>query len=164
MRLLLIALVLTGCGGKLKRLSDAEQDHYYALKVWMDEAERKDFLREKTEEQRNAWLEERGLWERFYQHDAATRQAIVAGEVAPGWTEEMVFMAWGPPIQRRRMTSRPAERSELFVYRFEVDDEGVIRVWVPGSRTAYKMVDRFQSELYVDDGVVTEILRKDEWE
>lgn len=161
---ILVATVAAGCGGKLKRLSDAEHDHYYALRVYMDNKERKDFLRGKTEEERNALLKERGLWEQFYQYDEYTRDAIVAGEVGEGWTEDMVLMSWGVPFQRRRMTSRPAERSELFVYRFEVDSNGIIRVWDPKSKTAYKMVRRYQVEVYVDDGRVTELRQKDEWE
>ena len=50
------------------------------------------------------------------------------------------------------------------MYRFEVDKKGVIRVWQPGSRTDYKMVDRFQTEVNLDDDVVTEMLRKEDWE
>jgi hypothetical protein len=161
---LLVASVLVGCGGKLKRLSDSERAHYYALRVYMDHKEEKQFLKGKTEEERSAWLQERGLWDRFYEHDEAVRDLIVAGEVGEGWTEEMVLMSWGAPFQRRRMTGRPAERSEVFVYRFEIDKEGIVRVWDPKSKTAYKMVSRYQVELFVDDGEVTEMRRKDRWE
>jgi len=52
----------------------------------------------------------------------------------------------------------------VFVYRFEIDKEGIVRVWDPRSKTAYKMVDRYQVELFVDDGEVTEMRRKDRWE
>lgn len=162
--LLLVGGMLAGCGSKLKRLSSTEQLHYYALRVYMDKKEEKAFLKGKTEEERSAWLKEHGLWDRFYQYDEVVRDQIVSGDVREGWSEDMVLMSWGAPFQRRRMTGRPAERSEVFVYRFEVDKDGIVRVWDPDSKTAYKMVSRYQVELFVDDGEVTEMRRKDHWE
>jgi len=161
---LCLGLLLAGCGDKVKRLEKPEQDHYYALRVFMDKDQRKDYLGLKTRAERDAWLESHELWDRFYQYDADTRDQIVAGNVKVGWTEDEVLMAWGAPYQRRRMTGRPAERSELFMYRFEVDKNGVVRVWVPNSKTAYKAVDQYQQDLYIDDGRVTEIMKKDHWE
>jgi len=164
-RMLLVAsLFLVAASGKVKRLSDAEQAHFYALKPYMDDDQERAFLKLKTEPERDAWLKDAGLWDRYYQYDAATRDLIIAGEIAIGWHEDQVIMAWGPPYQKRRMTSRPATRSEVYIYRFEVDKKGIIRVFQPDSRTAYKMVDRFQTELYIDDGRVTEMLRKEQWE
>ncbi len=161
---LCLGLVLGACGGKIKRLEQAERDHYYALRVYMDADQQKAYLKLKTRDERDALLASLGLWDRFYKYDAYVRDLIVAGEVAEGWAEDQVMMSWGAPFQRRRMTSRPAQRSELLVYRFEVDKDGVVRVFVPNSKTAYKMVDRYQVELYVDDGRVTEVRRKDQWE
>lgn len=162
--LILALAMVAGCGSKLDKLAASEKDHYYALKVYMDEKQDKAYFKLKTEEERNAYLKELGLWDNFYQYNQYERDDILAGEVTTGWTEDKVFMAWGAPIERRRLTGRPAERSELFVYRFEVDDEGYIRVYVPESKTAYKAAKRFQRELYIDDRVVTEILDKDGWE
>jgi hypothetical protein len=169
MRTLALALLagslLTGCmSAKLKRLSDAERDHYYALRVFMGEDTTKAFLKLKTESERNALLNDLGLWERFYKYDQAIRDKIVAGEVEEGWTEDQMFMSWGEPYDRRRLTGRPAARSELFVYRFEVAPDGVIRVWTPSSKTAYKAVDFYQIEAYVDDNRIAEIVRKEDWE
>lgn len=169
--MLLVTLALVaGCGSKLKRLSSAERDHFHALEVYLDADDEKAFLKLKTEAERDAWLQGHGpsagqsFWDLFYQYDEAERDAIAAGEVARGWTEDRVFMAWGRPFERRRLTGRPATRSELFVYRFEVDRDGIIRVWVPDSRTAYKAVRQYQMDVYVDDGRVTELERKDRWE
>lgn len=169
MRTLAIALLagslLTGClSAKIKRLSDVERDHYYALRVFMGEDTNKAYLKLKTEEERNALLQKLGLWEKFYRYDEHIRDKIIAGEVQEGWTEEQMFMAWGEPYDRRRLTGRPAARSELFVYRFEVAPDGVIRVWSPSSKTAYKAVDFYQIEAYVDDERVTEMERKEDWE
>ena len=158
-------VLLVGCGTahQVKRLSSPEQDHYYALKVWMSDDERKGFLKGKTEADRDAWLKERGFWDRFYQYDEATRKKIVAGEVEVGFRQEQVFMAWGEPHKRTRLPGRPATRSEMFVYRFEVDEDGNVLVWTPDSKTTYKAAETYEMDLYVDDQVVTEMERKDGW-
>ncbi|MCO4746940.1 MAG: hypothetical protein KC912_19235 [Proteobacteria bacterium] len=162
---LLASTVLTGCmGAKIKRLSAVEQDHYYALKVFMNDSVEKTFLKFKTEEERNAYLQERGLWDHFYKYPDHVRELIIAGEVQSGWAEDQMFMAWGEPYDRRRLTGRPASRSELFVYRFEVAPDGVIRVWTPSSKTAYKAVDFYQIDVYVDDERLSEMERKEDWD
>lgn len=168
---LLVLGLLAGCGGKMKRLSSAERDHFAALKVYMNDDDEKTWLKNKTEDERNEWLQAHAVpgsqlsyWEQFYQYDAETREDILGGNVEFGFTEDKVFMAWGQPYERRRLTGRPASRSELFVYRFEVDRDGIIRVWEPSSNTAYKAVRQYQMDVYVDDGRVTELVRKDTWE
>ena len=130
----------------------------------MNKDVQKTFLRFKTEGERNAFLQERGLWERFYKYDQRIRDMIVAGEVQEGWGEDQMFMAWGEPYDRRRLTGRPASRSELFVYRFEVASDGVVRVWNPSSKTAYKAVDFYQVNVYVDDERISEMQRKEDWD
>jgi len=153
-----------GCGPKTKRLSEAEKNHYYALQVWMEKKEQRLWLRLKTKDERDAWLKKRGLWERFYAFDEDMRNQIVAGEVEVGWEQPAVQMAWGMPHSRKRLTGRPATRSELFVYRFEVDAEGYVTVWKPKSKTVHRAVDLYQLDVYLDDGRVTELIRKDKWE
>ena len=156
--------LLSGCGSKLKRLSSAETDHFNALKIFMNESQEKSFLKQKTEDERNAYLKEIGMWDQFYKYDAEMREQILSGEVMEGWSEDRVFMAWGNPVSRKRLTGRPATRSELFVYRFEVDSEGYVRVWTPGSKTEYKARSTYQLNLYIDDSRVAEIVKKDKWE
>ncbi len=160
---LLLAAVLAGCGGKTKKLSAVERDHYYALKVWMSPTQDKAYFKYKTEEERNAFLKEAGLWDRFYKYPPEVRELIAAGEVKVGWMEDQMFMAWGQPHDRLRLTGRPASRSELFRYRFEVDNEGYIRVWDPKSKTAYKAVSQYQLDVYVDDSRIAEIVKKAGW-
>lgn len=161
--LLTLLLVTSVANKKLDRLSDTERDHYHALKVWMTEKEIKDWLKLKTEDERNQWLKDKGYWVRFYQYDERLRQAILDGLVAVGWTQDMVLMSWGPPHERRRNTGRQAQRSETLVYRFEVTPEGEVLVWEPDSKTAYLAVDKYRYEVVVDDGVVAELNRKDGW-
>ena len=83
---LLGALLLSvGCN-PIKRLSDTEWDHYRALRVYMSEDERNAFLRNKTEEERNEFLQALGVWERFYQYPADVRELILSGDVSRGST------------------------------------------------------------------------------
>ena len=116
-----------------------------------------------TEDQRNAWLQQEGLWDKFYGHNEVTRQQIVEGDVRLGWSRDMVYMAWGAPFQKMRLTGRPAARSEELIYRFEVDKDGFATPLV-GKHTDHKAVDRYQVELVIDDDTLTEMVEKDDWE
>lgn len=160
---LVTALALSAGNRKLDRLQADERTHYEALKVWMDAKERKAFLKLKTREERDAWLKGQGLWERFYQYDRDQREQIAKGDVHVGWTQDMVYMAWGPPHQRRKLGLATASRSELFVYRFEVDDEGHVLLWEPGSKETHNATKLFRYELTVLDTRVAEMARKDGW-
>lgn len=160
---LLLGLLVLLMGSKLGRLSDAELDHWRALRVFMDDAEQKAWLKNKTEEERNAWLKEHELWDRFYSHDAGVRDQIVAGDVRLGWSRDMVYMAWGAPFQKMRLTGRPAARSEKLIYRFEVDKDGFASPLV-GKKIDHKAVDRYQVELVLDDDVLAEMVEKEDWE
>ena len=146
---------------KTKRLSSAEKDHYQALKVYMDKDTRKAFLKLKTEDERNAYLKKKGLWERFYQYEERVREAILVGDVKVGWEENAVFMAWGPPVKKFSVVDRPASLSQEFLYRFEVSPEGDILVWTSDSKTAHKAAMLYQIQLTVDDGRVARMIRTD---
>ena len=157
MNALMLSLLLAACGPATKRLSSQEFDHYYALRVYMDADQKKAYLKMKTEEERNAYLKELGLWDRFYQYSEAEREQILSGRVEEGWSREWLYMAWGAPYDRSRVVGRNAQRSERLVYRFEQQEDGTVLVWEPGSKTAYKATRLFIREVMVDDDVVTEI-------
>jgi hypothetical protein len=162
--LILLVALSTGCTGRqMKRLSDTEFDHFYALRPYMDEDARKAYLKLKTEEERNQFLKDKGLWDRFYQYDADQRDEIVAGAVQVGWTKDMVLMSWGAPYDKRKLAGRQATRSEALVYRFEQHEDGALIVWEPNSKTEYKAVRLFRREVILDDDVVAEIVEKDNW-
>jgi hypothetical protein len=165
---LLVALLafgsLTGCWEKrIKHLSDTEFDHYYALRPFMSEDARKTYLKLKTEEERNQYLKDKGLWDQFYQYDDETRTAIVQGAVEPGWTKDKVLMAWGAPFDKRKLTGRKAQRSELLIYRFEKHEDGSILVWEQNSKTEYKATQLFRREVTLDDDIVVEIVEHKTW-
>jgi len=148
--------------GKFEKLDPGEQKHFRALQVFMDKDTEKAFFKLKERSERDAFLKEQGLWDRFYNSDATVQEMVVQGEVRLGFTRDELYMAWGPPFRKNRLTGRPAERSELMVYRFGVDKHGYA---TPISKRAdYKAVDRYQVEVIIDDNVVNEMKEKDTWE
>lgn len=149
--------------GKLDRLEPEERSHYRALKVWMDKAETRQYLKLKTREARDAWLKDNGYWDRFYQYDAATRKQILEADVRVGWTEDMVVMAWGPAHNRRKEILRDAARAETLFYRFEVTPEGRVLVWTPKSTTYHNAAKLFRYEVLMADGKVRKMERKEGW-
>lgn len=174
MRALFLALVLafllpatSGCSytRRVKFLTDTEFDHYYAMRVYMDEEERKTWLKLETEDERNTWLKEKmlpglppkSLWDTFYQYESHIREKIVAGEVQVGWTVDMLVMSWGRPMKSRKLPGRKAERSLLYQYKFEQHSDGTIMVWSPDSKTEYQAERMFMREVIIDDDVIAEI-------
>jgi hypothetical protein len=155
--------VLATCAGKVDRLESYERDHFTALRVWMDKKQEKFYLKEKTPEARDQWLKDAKFWDLFYQYDETRRNAILAGDVETGWTQDQVEMSWGKPYQKKRLTGR-AQRSYLYIYRFEIDKDGATMVWVPGSKSTYKAIGKYQVSLFVDDATVTEYHRKESWD
>ena len=175
MRIILGLLTLTftmGCSisSKLKKLDDEEYSHYMALRVYMDppdgankraKTERKEFFKLKTRAERDQWLKDKGYWDRFYKYDPHIRQKIVDGQVQVGWDKHMIYMAWGRPYLRRKLPGRKAQRSEMFIYRFEELQDGTHQVWVEGSKDTYKAARLYIKELFVDDDTLAEIREKD---
>ena len=160
----LVASLSMTCAAKFDRLESAEQDHFTALKIWMDKKDQKAFFKLKTRADRDAWLKAKGLWKRFYQYDADRREQILAGKVAIGWTKDQVLMAWGPPHSRQRASGRQATRSEVLLYRFEVAEDGTPFVWSPNSKVTHNAIDKYRIELIVDDGTVEELKKLNGWE
>lgn len=153
-------LSVAGCD-KTKRLSYVERDHYQALKVFMNDDQRKEFLKRKTEDERNAYLRKVGLWDAYYKFDERKRKDILAGDVKIGWEESALNMAWGRPHGKNLVAGRKAEQSYELKYRFEMDPYGDIVVWTPKSKTEHKAVLLYQVQVILDDGVISKMVRTD---
>lgn len=160
----LLASLLLSTAAKREPLSPDEQVHFAALKVFLSDKERKTFLKLKTEGERDAWLKAQRLWDRFYALDARQRQDVSEGKVQKGWTDDMVFMAWGAPHERRRLGVAQASLSELFVYFVEVTSDGKVLLWTPGSQQTHGAVDKYRWELKVFDHKVVAMDRRPGWE
>ncbi len=159
MRSLLLGFVLmSGCGYKhlIKRLESYEADHYEALRVFMPEEERKSYLKLKTTEERDAYLKERGLWDRFYNVDEERRKQILLREVKVGWNKEELLMAWGLPIKKQIEPQSRRTRSERWIYKFELhtnkkDGSKYVLLWEENSKTEYKSDRVFSREVVIED-------------
>ena len=181
-RAIFLSLLLTGCYGYyIKRLENVEYDHFSALKVFMDKAERDAYLKKKTRPERDAYLKEIGLWERFYQYDESIRDKIIARAVQKGWNTDMLQMAWGRPIDKRKEFRESAEQSYNWIYKFERHSKGsevcgkesteaCTIVWEPGSSTEYKATSLFHRHVVIEeqglldrttDDIIVEIIDKD---
>lgn len=165
MHALLLALVFSfsadaGMKGRIKKLNEVEFDHYYALRSYLTEDQKKTWLKLKTEDERNAWLKEAGHWDRFYKYDPETRAQIIAGKVELGWTKDMLEMSWGTPFDKQRLPGRQASRSELWVFRFEGHEDGSALLWEPNSKTQYKATRLFLREVILDDDKIADIAEK----
>lgn len=160
------AVVLSlGLGAKPKDFQEYEKKHYQALKVWFtDKKEVKAYQKLKTPGERDQWLKDIGYWDRFYQYDEYDQEAILGREPKIGWKQDMVYMAWGAPFRKTKTTKRTAANSLILTYRMEVTKDGAHMVWAPKSKETYKAVSQYQTELIIDDNVVTDILEKDAWE
>ena len=159
-----MGLIVVLMGGKLDRLSPDERAHWRALRIFVEKRDQKRWLKLKTEEERNAWLQEQGLWDRFYQHNASVRDQIVAGDVRLGWSRQMLYMAWGIPTEKLRLAGRNASRSEMLVYQFEVDPDNFITVRKASDPPNHRSVDRYQVNVAVDDDVVAKLIELNDWQ
>lgn len=161
--MLALAWAAVAFGGKIDKLSEQEQTEYRVFRAFMTDDDQKAWLKMKTADERTAWLKDHKLWEKFYALGADEQDLVVKGKVAIAWSRDQVYMAWGAPFQKQRLTGREAQRSELLVYRFEVDKDGFATPLV-GKKVNYKAVDQYQVELVMDDDVVAELARKEDWE
>lgn len=161
--MLVLAWFGVAFGGKIDKLSEQEQIEYGVFRAFMSEDDQKAWLKLDSADARTTWLKEHKLWEKYYTLSPDEQALVVKGKVALGWSRDQVYMAWGAPFQKQRLTGREAQRSELLVYRFEVDKDGFASPLV-GKKKDYKAVDQYQVELVMDDDMVSELARKEDWE
>ena len=155
----------TAEAGKLKKLQQYERDHYQALRVFFrdEKKESKMFLKLKTPAERDAWLKTAGYWDKFYKYDEHDRNEILGREPKLGWTQDMLYMAWGPPFQKLKSTKRTASDTRILVYRMEITKDGDHMVWAPKSKETYKATGRYTAHITLDEYVISEIKEEDGW-
>lgn len=91
--LLAVAVGLSACAHNPERLPELDRRFYHNLP---DPQSQQEFLRLKDEE-RQAYLQNKGLWERWTKLSAKEREAVSSGNIEVGHHEFAAFMAWGPP-------------------------------------------------------------------
>lgn len=164
---LALTLLVLGTGGKKwDRLAPYERDHYQALSVFFgdEKKETKEWLKLETPAERDQWLKDKGYWNHFYKYDEMDRKKILSRLPEIGWTQDMVYMAWGAPYRKLKSTKRTAQDTIIFQYRIQVSKDGEHLVYTPGSKATYKSTERYTQELVLDNRKVSEIRRKDGWE
>jgi hypothetical protein len=90
-----LALVasLCACAMNPERLPELDRRFYYNLG---SEENQKEFL-ELRDEDRQRYLEDKGLWKQWMALPENERNAVGRSEVEVGFHEFSAFMAWGPP-------------------------------------------------------------------
>ena len=163
-------LMLLGLGndaqaGSLKKLQAYERDHYEALRVFFkdEKKETRIYLGLKTPAERDQWLKDAGYWDKFYKYDEQERAEILGREPKLGWTQDMLYMAWGPPFEKLKSTKRTAADTRILVYRMEVTKDGEHMVWAPKSKETYKSVKQYTAHITLDDYVISDIQEEDGW-
>lgn len=102
---IVFSAALVGCAHDPDRLPELDRRFYDNLPTGTDQQE---FLRIKPAD-RQAYLEEKGLWGKWEALPEAERAAAGQGEVELGFHEFALYMAWGPPAdtQDRDANGRP---------------------------------------------------------
>ena len=149
---------MVGCSymRHVKRLEAPEKDHWAALRVFMNDNQKKDFLTRKTKEERDAYLKELQLWDKFYNCDEKRRAEILAYNVQEGWNQEELLMSWGIPFKKQMEPKSKGVGAERWIYRFEEHTDKktggkYILIWEEYSKTEYKADRLFEREVVIDD-------------
>ena len=141
----------------VKRLEEPEKKHWAALRVFMGEEQKKSFLTLKTREERDAYLKNLDLWDKFYSLDAKRQEEILNYDVQVGWNQEELLMSWGVPYKKQlEPTSKNGVSAERWIYKFEEhldkkDGQKYILIWEEYSQTEYKALRVFAREVIIDD-------------
>jgi hypothetical protein len=90
-------LALSGCAHDPDRLPRLDRQFYENLE---DEKDQQAFLRLK-ESERQAFLEQKGLWAKWTELSSDEREAVKTRTVEVGYKEFAAHMAWGPAADVR---------------------------------------------------------------
>jgi hypothetical protein len=141
----------------VKRLETPEKNHWSALRVFMKEDQKKEFLMYKTRVERDSYLKDQGLWDKYYNIDEKRREEILSYNVQEGWNQEELLMSWGRPYQTQmEPESKNGIGAERWIYKFEEHTdkktgERYILIWEEYSKTEYKADRVFEREVVIDD-------------
>ena len=163
--LLLVAALFGTASKKWDRLAPYERDHHQALSVFFEDEkkETKEWLKLETPEARDQWLKDKGYWNHFYKYDEIERKEILERVPKIGWTQDMLYMAWGAPYRKLNSTKRTAQNTQIFQYRIQVSKDGHHLVYTPGSKATYKAIEQYTQEITLDDRKISAIDRRDGW-
>lgn len=138
-----------GCSHNPDRLPDLQRRFYNNLDSPDDQ---KQFLKTRKKH-RQAFLEERGLYQRWLALPDAERKAVQQNEVQPGFQEFSVFMAFGPPADTQVRTT---EHRKVEFHTFIRCTSGPkIGRYVPSNLDCDGTAS--ETQVAVENGIVSEI-------
>jgi hypothetical protein len=94
-----LLVIVVACAMTPERLPELDRRFYYNLPSREDQAA---FLRV-SEPQRQGFLEDKGLWQRWVALPPAERDSAKQGTVELGHHEFALFIAWGPPADTQSL-------------------------------------------------------------
>lgn len=97
-----LSLGTLACAHNPERLPRVDRQFYYNLESDQD---RHDFLRVKAKN-RQAFLEQKGLWQKWTELSDEEKRAVAAGQVEVGHRAFSAHMAWGPPADVRQVDKK----------------------------------------------------------
>lgn len=100
--LLTLSLVLTACTPSPDRLPTPARNFYYVME---DPAQQREYL-DLKESERQSFLQQIGLWERWLELSNEEREAVETGDIKVGFKEFAAHMAWGLPANTREAEAR----------------------------------------------------------
>lgn len=107
----LLLLSLSACAS-VERLPTLDRQFYYNLESDSD----KDAFLHLKESERQGFLEQKGLWQKWTELSAGERDSVKTKDVQVGHKEFAAHMAWGPPAKVRNAEARGRSiRYETFV-------------------------------------------------
>lgn len=108
----LATLMVAACASNPERLPELDRRFYYNLESKNDQQAFLDL----RDDDRQAFLERKGLWQKWAALPEAQRTAAAEGEIEIGFFEFATFMAWGPPADTQtRDPDGRAVRQHTFI-------------------------------------------------
>ena len=146
---ILISLLAVACTPKPGNLPSPARNFYYVIE---DDAKQLEYLKLK-ESERQGFLEQVGLWQRWLELSNEERTAVETGKVEVGFKEFAAHMAWGLPA-----TTRSAEATGR-----HVDFETFVRC-TSGPKVGEYVRSNLdcdgtssEVEIAIENGIITEI-------
>jgi hypothetical protein len=107
-----LTLLLGACTPDPDRLPTPARNFYYVLE---DEAQQREYLQLK-ESERQSFLVELGLWQKWLQLSNEEREAVNTGDIKVGFKDFAAHMAWGLPASVRDVEVRGrVVRYDMFI-------------------------------------------------
>ena len=97
-----LSLLTIACTPSPDKLPSPAKNFYFVME---EESQQLDYLK-LAESERQGFLEQLGLWQRWIELSDEEREAVAAGKVDVGFKEFVAHMTWGLPANVREVEAR----------------------------------------------------------